>query len=366
MIRVCSPQLGLDPESNLGGAVYDRELLSAMVASGATVDVLVPEGSPVDESAGWTVTRTPAHRRSYYEYNWIFFKALRRHWSRKPADILRVHSPYSVGPGALVFARRAGVPIVLHYLHREPRRAWALLDRLTLSHYDLVVTISEASRRDLIRQGLAAARIVVAYPGVADKYQAPAQRETGNRVRALYIGGLLKRKNLVLAIRGVAKARARGLNLTFTLAGTGDETSALRAEIDRLNLGSAISLLGRVDEATKMSLLQAADVFLFPSILEGFGMAAAEALACGLPVIGMRTTSTGEIVADGLSGILLDDPDDDEAMTAAIEKLASEPSLRHRMGTYGEADMRSRFSWQRSAAQVLSAYRAVLEQHPTA
>lgn len=361
-LRICSPQLGLDPEANLGGAVYDRELLSAMARLGAMIDVLLPEGSPVDRHAGWRITRTAAHRRSYYEYNWIFFKALRRHWSRHPADILRVHSPYSVGPGALMFAREAGVPAVLHYLHREPRLAWALADWLTLDRYDLVVTISEATRRDLIAHGLSPGRIAVAYPGVDPRFEPPARREERKTVRALYVGGLLKRKNLVLALRGLAKARARGADVTFTIAGSGAEAAALRVEADRLQLGPAVTLLGRVDEPTKMTLLHSADMFLFPSTLEGFGMAAAEALACGLPVIGMRTTSTAEIVVNATSGLLLDDPADDDAMARAIETLAADPPARRRMGAQGAADVRARFSWRHSARQVLSAYATVVEQ----
>jgi glycosyltransferase involved in cell wall biosynthesis len=359
-MRICSPQLGLDPEANLGGAVYDRELLTAMTRLGASVDVLIPEGEPVDERIHWNLTRTARHRRSYYEYNWIFLRALRRHWAHRPADILRVHSPYSVGPGALMFARETGVPIVLHYLHREPRRLWTLVDRWTLPRYDLIVTISEATRGDLVAYGLPPADVVVAYPGVDDRYQ-PAEgiRPRSSPLIAVYVGGLLKRKNLSLALHGIARARARGVDVEMVIAGTGDEELPLRAEAERLRIGSGVRFLGRIDEATKLALLQRADLFLFPSVLEGFGMAAAEALACGVPVIGMRTTSTAEIVRDGESGILLSDPTDAESVALAIATLASSSEMRQRMGAAGRADVRSRFSWTRSAAEVLHAYEAV-------
>jgi glycosyltransferase involved in cell wall biosynthesis len=360
MMRVCSPQLGLDPEANLGGAVYDRELLKAMVSLGASVDVLIPEEAPVDERVGWHLTRTARHRRSYYEYNWIFLEALRRHWAHRPADILRVHSPYAVGPGALIFAREAGVPIVLHYLHREPRWLWVLADRWTLPRYDLVITISEATRRDLLAYGLPPERVVVAYPGVEERYAPSYSRPDGQGpILALYVGGLLKRKNLPLALRGLAQARARGVDVEMVIAGTGDEESTLRSEAERLLLGSSVRFLGRVDEATKLDLLRRADLFLFPSVLEGFGMAAAEALACGIPVIGIRTTSTAEIVRDGESGLLLTDPVDVQGMALAIERLADSRETRRRMGAAGRADVRARFSWTRSAAEVLDAYEAV-------
>ncbi len=362
-MRVCSPQLGLDPEANLGGAVYDRELLKAMVALGVSVDVLIPEGAPVDDRVGWRLTRTPPHRRSYYEYNWIFLRALRRHWADNPADILRVHSPYSVGPGALMFAREAGVPVVLHYLHREPRRLWMLVDRWTLLRYDLIVTISQATRRDLIAGGVPPSRIVVVYPGVDERY-APALVNPAPQgpAMALYVGGLLKRKNLPLALRGLAQARARGVQVELVIAGTGEEEPQLRSEVDRLDLGSRVTFLGRVDEATKLDLLRRADLFLFPSLLEGFGMAAAEALSCGIPVIGMRHTSTAEIVRHEESGILLDDPADVEAMALAIARLAGATAVRRQMGAAGRTDVRTRFTWSRCAGQVLAAYETVMNR----
>jgi glycosyltransferase involved in cell wall biosynthesis len=358
VLRICSPQLGLDPQANLGGAVYDRELLRAMTSLGAAVDVLLPAGAPVDTNVPWSVTRTPVHRRSYYEYNWIFWRALRQHWRERPADVLRVHSPYSVGPGALAFARTAHVPIVLHYLHREPRPLWTLIDRCSLHRYDLVVTISEATRTQLLAAGLRPDRIVMAYPGVADTYVPGPRPAPGGALRALYVGGLLPRKNLTLALGGIAAARTRGLDVTLDLAGAGEQAGALRAEVDQLGLTAYVRFLGRVDEREKLRLLQQADVFLFPSILEGFGMAAAEALACGLPVVGMRSTSTAEIVSDGRTGILLDDPGDRGAMAAALERLA-DPAERQRMADAAIRDVRARFSWRESARTVLAAYASV-------
>jgi glycosyltransferase involved in cell wall biosynthesis len=363
-MRICSPQIGVDPEANLGGAVYDRELLCAMLSLGASVDVLLPRGQPVDERAGWHVTRTPSHRHNYYEYNWIFFKALRRHWLHRPADILRVHSPYSVGPGALMFARKVRVPVVLHYLHREARWLWTQVDRWTLPRYDAIVTISETTRRDLISYGLSPSRVLMAHPGVSERYvrDMSPDREPGPLL-ALYIGGLLKRKNLALALRGIAEARGRGVDVEMAIVGTGPEEQSLRAEAERLILGSRVRFLGRVDEATKLDLLGRADFFLFPSVLEGFGMAAAEALASGLPVIGVTGTATAEIVRDGVSGVLLADPDDVGAMARAIEVLATSTETRRRMGMAGRADVQSRFSWRRTAEQVLEAYETVVSRH---
>jgi glycosyltransferase involved in cell wall biosynthesis len=357
-MRICSPQIGIDPAANLGGAVYDRELLSSMVALGAVVDVLLPKGEAADPGIGWHLTSVPRHRRSYYEYNWIFFRALRRHWKTTPAEILRVHSPYSVGLGALAFARSAGVPTALHYLHREPRRLWVLADRLTLGHYDLIVTISDSTRQELQRfYDVPGDRIVVAYPGVHPRYTPGRAPADGAGLKALYVGGLLRRKNLATALRAVAAVRARGRDLEFDIVGVGPEESTLRAEATRLGLSRYVRFHSRVDEDTKLKFYQGADLFLFPSLREGFGMAAAEALACGTPVIASRKTSLSEIVLDGESGFLLAHPEDPSELAAAIDRLASDHALRAAFAAAGARDVRRRFSWGSTAASVLDAYR---------
>ena len=360
-MRVCSPALGLDPDANLGGAVYDRELLSAMAAEGVRIDILLPEGERIAPRAGWHVTRTPRHMHSYYEYNWIFFRALRRHWRAAPADVIRVHSPYSIGPGALAFARRRRVPVVLHYLHREPRALWAATDRLLLSRYASIVTISETTRDDLIAQySIPPRQIVVAYPGVSERFRPPETRAHGASVTVLHVGALIPRKNLLNAVRAFAAICRTGLDMAFVLAGEGPDEPALRRAAAELGVASRVRFSGRVTEDEKLRLYQEADILLFPSVREGFGMAAAEALACGVPVIGNSRTATREIVRHGISGLLVDDPADVKALGAALADLARDPARRFEYGEAGRRDVRERFSWPSSARQVIEAYGSVL------
>ncbi|HZB26845.1 MAG TPA: glycosyltransferase family 4 protein [Vicinamibacterales bacterium] len=360
-MRVCSPALGLDPDAHLGGAVYDRELLSAMAAEGVEVDILLPEGERFTPRPHWRVTRTPRHRRSYYEYNWIFFRALRRQWRAAPAEILRVHSPYSIGPGALAFARQTRVPVVLHYLHREPRPLWTAADRLLLRRYASVITISETTRDDLLAHySLRPQRIVVAYPGVSERFQPAAGRSNGSGLVVLHVGALIPRKNLLNALRAFAGACRTGLEMQFVIAGEGPEEQALRLAAAELQVASRVRFTGRITEEEKIRLYQSSDILLFPSVREGFGMVAAEALACGVPVIGNSRTSTREIVRHGVSGLLVDQPADAEALGAALGELARDPERRRAYGEAGRCDVRQRFSWPRSARQVIEAYRSVL------
>ena len=360
-MRVCSPELGLDPDANLGGAVYDRELLAAMASEGADVDILMPEGERVLPHPRWHVSWTRRHRKSYYEYNWIFFRALQAHWKSRPADILRVHSPYSIGPGALAFARIVRVPVVLHYLHREPRFVWGVIDRLLLRRYSGVVTISETVRDDLsATYGLGPGQTVVSYPGVSDRFSPGIGSSTSTAVTILHVGSLIERKNLMTALRAFAQARRAGNDLRLVIAGEGPQEPALRLAASHLDIERVVHFAGRVSEDEKLRLYREADIFLFPSIREGFGMAAAEALACGVPVIGSASTSTREIVRHEVSGLLIQDPMDPSELANALEVLARNPERRREYGDAGRRDVRARFSWQRSARGVLDAYSALL------
>jgi glycosyltransferase involved in cell wall biosynthesis len=366
-VRLCSPQLGVDPEANLGGTVYDRELLRAMANLGADVIVLLPQGEAVGAVKGWDIRRTERHRRSYYEYNWIFYRALWQEYRRQAFDVLRVHSPYSVGLGALRFASRARVPAVLHYLHVEPRRLWRAVDRMTLHRYAHVVTISEATRAELLHaSNLEPARISVARPGVSDVYVPgnadPAlEAAWGGAPVALYVGGLIARKNLLLAIRSVDRIRRAGIALRLVIAGTGDDRLQLEAEVARLGLGGVVEFRGRVTEQQKLTLMRSADLFVFPSTLEGFGMAAAEAMACGLPVVALRHGPATEFMEDGVSALLVDPAYADEQFPAAMMQLIAREDLRRTIQAGGRAAA-AKLSWEHSARQVLDIYREVRDR----
>jgi glycosyltransferase involved in cell wall biosynthesis len=363
-LRVCSPELGIDPEANLGGAVYDRELLIALASLGVDISVLLPEGEIADTSARWHIIRTPRHRRSYYEYNWIFHRALKNEFERQRFDVLRVHSPYSVGIGALTFALRRRIPAVLHYLHVEPRRSWQMVDRLTLHRYAHVVTISDATRQELLAAyALDPQKVTVVYPGVSDRYT-PGPPDPGLHQEwrhapvALYVGGLIARKNLQLAIRTVERLRTAGVFMRLVLAGAGHDEANLRGEVERLQLSDRVDFLGRVTERQKLALLRSADLFAFPSAREGFGMAPVEAMACGLPVVALRSGPIAETIVHGESGLLVDPANASEGFETAFHQLLTNSDLRHRLQAGGQARALA-FSWQRSARQVLDIYRGV-------
>jgi glycosyltransferase involved in cell wall biosynthesis len=365
-VRICSPQLGIDPRLHLGGAVYDHHLLWALADLGAEVHVLLPNADNSITHPAWRVTRTPTHVRSYYEYNWIFARALRRCWSVQPADLIRVHTPYAVGPGMLASRRRFGVPVVVHVHHVEGRPLWSLVDRLTLHRYDHIVTVSEFTRDNLVkRYGLDPHCISTVYQGIDSRYvpgdrDARLRQDWGDDFVAMHTGGLIERKNLPTTMQMTKLVVDRGLPFRLILIGDGPLLPALRAQTEALGIASRVEFWGAVDDDTKLKALRTADAYLHPSRLEGFGIAPAEAMACGLPVVAFDRGPIREIVRDGTTGVLVTPPDSTEAMAQAIWDLASHPDRRREMGAAAARDVRERFSWQRCAEQTLAVYRSVV------
>jgi N-acetyl-alpha-D-glucosaminyl L-malate synthase BshA len=121
-------------------------------------------------------------------------------------------------------------------------------------------------------------------------------------------------------------AVSRAMPAVLVLVGDGPQRLEAEAEVDRLGLRQEVFFLGKLDSV--VGLLQGADLFLLPSASESFGLAALEAMACGVPVVASRVGGLPEVVVDGESGILVPPDRVDEMGEAAVELLRDESRLQ--------------------------------------
>jgi glycosyltransferase involved in cell wall biosynthesis len=143
----------------------------------------------------------------------------------------------------------------------------------------------------------------------------------------------------------------------------------LVAEIEHLGLAGRVRLIGFVDDADLPGLYSLADLFVFPSLYEGFGLPLLEAMACGAPVISSDASSLPEVVHGGEAssesgaeggGALLLSPHEEAAWSEAMLRLLAEPAARARLVEAGFARA-ARFSWQSAARQLAELYGQLLE-----
>lgn len=309
-------------------------------------------GLPRDHAApaaGWEVD-VLRHRLGLH---WVraplvFAPYARRLLRDRRVDLLRGHSVRHTGP-ALLAARataRSRVPVVLHHHHLDPR--WARLEAAIAARADAVVAVSAHARAALVDRGVDGDRVHVVVEGVARPPATVgwADAWAPDGLRLLYLGRLEERKRPGVAVAALARA---GVAASLVVAGDGP----LRAQLEAEARGLDVRFAGRVSDADKWRLYDSADVLLFPSTLEGFGLVVAEAQSRGVPVVAAAGTATAEALDPGVSGLLVEG--EAEAFAEAIRALADDgrrAAMADRARAFAE-----RFDWDRCAAAVAALYR---------
>ena len=362
-MKLCSPQFGISPLSNLGGAVHDREILKRLARLGVEIEIPLPKGELYEDVAGWHVYSTPRHIRYYYEYNWLFLPRLLKLWRRPGFDLLRIHSP-TLGPLGWLFKKVTGVPTVANYHHWEGNRIIHVINRVVIPSYDLITTVSHFAAAQFVSMyGLARDKVVVVHNGVDDKYQPRPKREDlrhalelEGKTTLLYLGVLTPRKNLLFLLDVLALVLEQEPNLVLMIGGTGPQENELKAYAQCKGLQQAVVFTGYISEADKVDYYNLADVFVFPSLLEGFGMAVAEAMACGVPVVSSNAASLPEVI--GQAGLLAS-PTCIQDFGEQVIRLVRDDALRRQLGEAGRTHVRENFSWEKAARLTFECYQRV-------
>lgn len=234
-----------------------------------------------------------------------------------------------------------------------------------LRRADRIIAVSEATRRDAVRlYDLDPAKIDVIYEGVEERFRPDVDAADVARVRERYrlperfvlsMSTIEPRKNLTTLLGAYRALRDRHPAIGLVIAGgKGWMYEGFFERLRALGLDREVVLPGYVPDADVPALLNAADLFAFPSEYEGFGLPPLEAMACGVPVVSSDAASLPEVVGDG--GLLVP-AKDERAWVEAIDRLLSDQQLRSELRRKGPARARG-FTWAETARRTLEAYRA--------
>ena len=265
-------------------------------------------------------------------------------------DVVHVHASI-VAPACvagLMAARRAGLPIVLtvHSDLAAVARLSPLARRLTAPRLSGVVLTAVSARIAGQLAGFAPGAMPVVLPNGFDAgfWMADSEREPPTNAFRIVSAMRLERKKRPQVLSSLRDTVARGLDRPVELVVAGDGRS-------RARLGPGVATPGWLDRAGLRALFHEAHAFVLPSRHESFGIAALEARAAGLPVIGRTGNGLAEFIRDGVDGFLCDS---DAGMAEAALRLARDPALWRRMA--GPRLALGRFDWPEVAAQHLEIY----------
>lgn len=226
-----------------------------------------------------------------------------------------------------------------------------------------IITDSESTRQDVIAHlQVEAQKVHTVHLGIDHRrFTLRPHAEAQERMRSahaltrpyiLSLGTLEPRKNLLTLLD--AFVQLPGDRPQLVLAGKpGWDNNALVQQVEAMGLGQDVRLLGFVADALLPDLYAAAEVFVYPSLYEGFGLPPLEAMACGVPVIASNRSSLPEVCGDAA---LLVDPVDTQGLAKALESVLQSPRLQLELRTKGVAQA-ARFQWATTARKTLAIYR---------
>jgi len=289
----------------------------------------------------------------------LAFLRLAGYLTRRRPALLHTHLVHADVYGQLAGAL-ARVPARISTKHgfnefRE-NRGFALADRLVAGLADLHVAVSRGLARYLAEtEGFVEDDFQIVHYGIRG---GPPPSPYDGPPRLLCIGRLIPIKGHLVLLRAFAAARKQVPELELRIAGSGPLYPVLRELVRELGLDPHVRLLGHVTPI--QSALDEASIVVVPSLGEGFGMMALEAMERARPVIASSVGGLVDIVRDGETGLLVP-PAEVEPLAAAIVALAADPERARQLGEAGRRLALRRFGAERTLERTELLYRSLLD-----
>ena len=291
-----------------------------------------------------------------------------------------IHDNQTLGYGILLM-KAFGVPIVatvhhplpidrktdLAYLERVRDRLSRimfypfLMQHLVTKRMDRVITVSTSAAEETRNVfNVPRQKLRVIYNGIDIDMFRRLDGEMKEKGRLILVANTQDRKKGLIYLLEALKLLQGDMDVKLTIVDNGLPDNEYAPQlVARYGLDGRVNFTGKLGLEELVRHYSRAEVAVVPSLYEGFGLPAAEAMACGLPVVSTTAGALPEVVEDGRNGILVP-PRDACALAGAIERLMKDDELRRAMGEEGRKRVERKFSWEQAARKTLEVYEEVL------
>ncbi len=356
MIKICSPQLGISPFSLLGGEVYDYQTLKGFTKKGIEVFVYLPKGKQFDRKLkSFHITySTFSHIFPQIIYSFICLPYLFKLYKKERFDILRIHSPRFLGFAGIIFhSFYPNVPILSSAVTVDDSRVYFLLEKWVFLHSKAIIVQSEYMKKRLIKRfAIPQSKIKITLGGQLEgkkswiKKPKEAQ-QLNDQIILFYMGSLTKRKNPLFLIDLFKLCKDKLNNLKLVVIGSGNLEAEFKKRLMKNNLEKDVIMIKSAFGMEKNYWLSRMDVFVFPSLDEGFGLAVTEAMSFGKPVVASDRAAFKEIITNQKDGFTLP-LNDQKKWVKVITKLIKNPVYKNKIGKLAKIKIKSKFNWQKT------------------
>jgi glycosyltransferase involved in cell wall biosynthesis len=294
-------------------------------------------------------------------------------------DIL--HDNQCLGYGMLLW-KALGVPVVstLHHPLSIDRATWfeqpsnlkqkiyrilyypLVMQKIVSNRLDRIITVSNDSAREITHAfGIPPEKISVVYNGLDSEEFAPVPNIPKKSGSLIFVGNSEDRKKGLLYLLQALTFLPEDITLTVVDGGAPRRSYASMLT-EKFHLGHRVHFTGKINPEDLIRYYCGAEIAVVPSLYEGFGFPAAEAMACELPVISSTAGALPEVVGDDGAAVLVP-PRNASAIAEAILKLVENPNLRRQMGKAARERVLKLFTWENAARQMVEVYREAIDAH---
>ncbi|MGQ9565286.1 MAG: glycosyltransferase family 4 protein [Candidatus Bathyarchaeales archaeon] len=244
------------------------------------------------------------------------------------------------------------------------------LDRIVTNRADKVIAVSQFTKNALTSAyRIPLQKIHVIYNGIySDQYtctkaeieEAKQNLNIENAFTILYVGRVEQRKGLIYLLEAFARL-AKDYICKLIIAGDGKQTQ-LKQHAQTLGIKEKIIFTGKVDHDTLKRLYNICDVFVLPSLLEGFGLTILEAMAAGKPVVATNVGGIPEIMKNNVHGKLVE-PKNPQQLSTMLKFFLENPKTSRKIGEHNRKYVQERFSWAKTAKETTLLYETLINSH---